>query len=231
MSSKFLLFTSLLTLLMDLAWSPTSHAAIFDAVADFETNTTNPNSVWSYGYDPASISDYQFHQFDQRISYGDLVLWQDSNYVSYLTPTVYKNLGSSAIYGVLPGQVALHPGPASYGDAAILRFTAPQSTTYNVLGQFFAGDGGETDAQIVRNGSLFQSLGSTTNNPNFGISNLFLATGDTLDFVIGNSGSFSADSTPVVLQISTAVPEPLTLLGAGTALLFGVRFKRHTNKN
>jgi hypothetical protein len=217
---------------MDLAWSPTSHAAIFDAVADFETNTTNPNSVWSYGYDPASISGYQFRPFDQRISDGYLVFWQDSNYVSYNTPSIYKNLGSSTIYGVLPGQVALHPGPASNGDAAILRFTAPQSTTYDVLGQFFVGDPyGDTDAQIVRNGSLFQSLGSTTNNPNFGISNLFLATGDTLDFVIGNSGSYAGDSTPVVLQISTAVPEPLTLLGAGTAVLFGVMFKRHTNKN
>jgi hypothetical protein len=107
----------------------------------------------------------------------------------------------------------------------------PSQQLSNVLGQFFAGDGGETDAQIVRNSSLFQSLGSTTYNPNFSISNLFLATGDTLDFVIGNSGSFSADNTPVVLQISTAVPEPLTLLGAGTAVLFGVMFKRHTNKN
>jgi hypothetical protein len=110
---------------MDLAWSPTSHAAIFDAVADFETNTTNPNSVWSYGYDPASISGYQLRPFDQRISDGYLVFWQDSNYVSYNTPSIYKNLGSSTIYGVLPGQVALHPGPASNGDAAILRFTAP----------------------------------------------------------------------------------------------------------
>ena len=230
MSSKFLLFTSLLTLLMDLAWSPTSHAAIFDAVADFETNTTNPNSVWSYGYDPASISGYQLRPFDQRLSDGYLVFWQDSNYVSANTPTIFKNLGSSTIYGVLPGQVALHPGPVGNSDAAILRFTAPQSTTYDVLGQFFVGDFGETDAQIVRNGGLFQSLGSTTNNPNFSISNLFLSTGDTLDFVIGNGGGYSGDSTPVVLQISTAVPEPLTLLGAGTAVLFGVMFKRHTNK-
>ena len=231
MSSKFLLFTSLLTLLMDLAWSPTSHAAIFDTSVDFETNTTNPNSVWSYGYDPASISGYQFRPFDQRTDGGYYVGWTDSTYISSGAPAIWKNLGSSTIYGVLPGQVSLHPGPASNGDAAILRFTAPQSTTYDVLGQFFGGDSGDTDAQIVRNDSLFQSLGSTTNNPNFSISNLFLATGDTLDFVIGNGGSFSADSTPVVLQISTAVPEPLTLLGAGTAVLFGVMFKRHTNKN
>jgi hypothetical protein len=129
MSSKFLLFTSLLTLLMDLAWSPTSHAAVFDAVADFETNTTNPNSVWSYGYDPASIPGYQLRPFDQRINGGYYVAWSDSTYVSLGAPAIWKNLGSSSAYGVLPGQVSLHPGPASYGDAAIFRFTAPQSTT------------------------------------------------------------------------------------------------------
>ncbi|MDD5124329.1 hypothetical protein [Methylovulum sp.] len=36
-------------------------ATTYDATNDFTANTTsNPNGVWGYGYDPASVAGYQF---------------------------------------------------------------------------------------------------------------------------------------------------------------------------
>jgi len=182
-------------------------ATSWDATKDFTAKTTvNPNGVWSYGYDPAATAGYQFKAFN-KLSGTTLPIWNDSAYTSLLAPNFVKNLSTSSTFGILPGQISIHPGPVASGDAAILRFKAPIAAIYALNGQFFAGDGGETDAKIVKNGNLsvpLKTLGITSTNPAFSISGLELAVGDTIDFVVGNQGSFNSDSTPLTVQITSA---------------------------
>jgi hypothetical protein len=204
-----------------LAFQPSSASAQWNAATDFNAATfTNPNSVWSYGYDPAAIAGYQLKLFNLFTTTGAFpIAWQDSTYVSLSTPTFAKNTSSSILFGAQPGQIALHPGPAANGDAAILRFTAPQSGQYSIIAQFLAGDAGETDALIVLNNNIaspLSNLGITSLNPTYSVAALALSAGDTVDFVVGNRGFYNGDTTPLSVLIS-AVPEPsntaLTVLG------------------
>ncbi len=218
-------------LLGALNFSAVNAATIWDSANEFTPlTTTNPNGVWSYGYNPASIAGYQFKAFDlfSVVAYGGSGPgWVDSTYNVFTTPSLGKNVTSSPLYGIQPGQISLHPGVAANGDEAILRFIAPTTASYNINAQFFAGDGGETDAWIVKNG-LFTSplvaLGITSNNPVFSTSALLLAAGDSLDFVVGNHGSFSGDSTPLSVQISQVpLPGAAWLMLSGLVRLLGVK--------
>lgn len=203
------------------SWLP-AQAASWDAAADF-SSVSNPGPVWSYGYDPAALTGYQFKPFDLVVAESQAIAWRDSTYVSLGTPAFFKNVSGSTLNTVLPGQVGLHPGPAADDDAAILRFSAPQAGLYAINAQFLAGDFGETDAWVILNGnnlSPVATLGITSVNPTYTTSGLWLNAGDTLDFVVGNHGQYFNDTTPLTVQIS-AVPEPASaaLLAIGLLAL------------
>ena len=152
------------------------------------------------------------------------------------TPGIWKNDSGFTQYGILSGQLSLHPAENQYGfandNAAILRFTAQTDGSYDVNAQFFAGDGGDTIAWVVKNddfANAVASLGSTGGNPNY-IASLNLQAGDTLDFVVGHSSDdLWADNTPVSIAINAPVPEPETyaLMLAGHGLVgFAARRQR-----
>lgn len=193
------------------SFSQSAAATTWDADADFTpTSITNPNGVWSYGYDPAAVAGYQMKLFDNYVNSS----WGDQAYSISNTPLFWRDEN---------GQISLHPGQAANDDAAILRFTAPVTTNYIIASQFFSGNTGETDARVIKNGNLgspLASLGSTNTNPMYSTPSLYLAAGDTLDFVVGNRGDYGSDATPLSVSIS-AVPEPqsLLLLLAGLPLL------------
>lgn len=169
-----------------LSVSGLAQASTYDATADFQASNNSIGSVWSYGYSP-SATGYAMTLFD--ISTGSNT-WNKSGYITLGTPTIWKNTSGSTLYGVNPGQIALHPGPVANGDYAILRFTAPTSANYTVTGQFFAGDSGSMNGGIVLNGNLanpLQYFSSTTDASFFSPLSLALTSGQTLDFVVGNN--------------------------------------------
>jgi len=181
--------------------------ATYDATTGFNT-TSNPAGAWSYGYSALGGAGYALTPFDLPSGSG----WNKSGYMTSGTPAVWKNTGASAQYGVGPGQLSLHPGPTANGDYAILRFTAPADGLYKVTGQFFAGDSGSMSGSVVLNGNLFQPLqhfASTTDASVFSFAPVQMTSGATLDFVVGNNGSFYSGNTPLSVVVeSVAVVEP-----------------------
>lgn len=198
-----------------------AQATTYDATADYQT-VNNPSGVWSYGYSPLGGTDYAMTLFDAHVGADNA--WVKAGYINDGTPSVWKNLTGPARNGVGLGQLSLHPGPVSWGDYAILRFTAPTEGTYAVTGQFFAGDWGSMSGSIVLDGNLLaplQYFAATTDGSVFAPLSLPLLGGKTLDFVVGNNGSYSWGNTPLSVTIDgvAAVPEPesyaMMLVGLG----------------
>ncbi|MBI3349607.1 MAG: LEPR-XLL domain-containing protein, partial [Burkholderiales bacterium] len=180
----------------------------YDATADFKTSG-NPAGAWTYGYSAQGGAGYALTPFD--VVSGSA--WNKAGYVTLGTPAAWKNTSGNAQYGVGAGQIALHPGPTANGDYAILRFTAPAAGLYTVTGQFFAGDSGSMSGSVVRNGNLLQPLqyfASTNDASVFTFAPLQMASGETLDFAVGNNGSFYSGNTPLSVAIqATAAAAPV----------------------
>lgn len=207
-----------------LSTSSLVQAATYDATSDFQTSSNSFGNVWSYGYSSSSTS-YSMTLFDTAVG-GNA--WIMNGYNTLGTPAIWQNTTGSTAYGVTPGQISLHPGPAAYGDFTILRFTAPSSDNYTITGQFFVGDFGSMNGSIVLNGDIanpLQYFSNTTDASFFAPLALNMASGQTLDFVVGNNGNFYYGNTPITASISTSavpVPAAIWLLGSGLLSLVGV---------
>jgi hypothetical protein len=200
-------------------------AAVYDAATDLTpAHTTNPNGVWSYGYDPAGAG-YGFKAFDTFTAAGPFLLWTDSTYIHSGDPLAGKNISDTTATWVPPGMMVLHPGPAAYEDNAILRFTAPATGYYDARFQVFRGDAGTTFAWIVHNGNLatpLAALGSTDADPLYHDAHLALQAGDTLDVVVGNGGVYYGDTTPLTATIANSSAPPVPEPAAGFSMLAGL---------
>ncbi|MYN44686.1 PEP-CTERM sorting domain-containing protein [Pseudoduganella sp. FT93W] len=199
-----------------------------DLAADFSASASpqSSSSTWTYGYSSSAGASYSMILFDSASGNG----WSMSSYNTLGTPAVWKNTNPYSVAGVAPGQVSLHPGPVSNGDVAIVRFTASSAGSYSVAGRFFAGDSGDMSAAVILNSDALhplQSFASTNNSPALSVFTQYLGAGQTLDFVVGNNGSFYSGNTPLELTV-TAVPEPAgyVMMLAGGLLLGGIARRR-----
>jgi hypothetical protein len=185
---------------------------IFDPTSEFQ-GEKNPGGAWGYGYSVGGGSLYSFIAFDahgnDQVGVDPKSIWTKSDYIVLGAPAIWRNLTSTAMFGVRPGQVSLHAGPRPRGDFAVLRFTAPHNADsgtrqpYRVTGRFFAGDGGNTTAFIVKNEDIsnpLRAFDSTDDSPGFSLVET-LSAGDTLDFVVGNNGSNVFGNTPLEVTL------------------------------
>jgi hypothetical protein len=207
-TSKFGFGSIIAAVVLSAAATQTHANTTYDATTDFSL-VSNPNGVWSYGYSHLTAPSYAFTPFNSVSG----TLWEDSSYNTLSTPSVFLNNTGGIVNGVAPGQISLNPGPVPNGDFAIVRFTAPTAGTYDVNGQFYAGDVGAMNGYIVLAGNLgtpLETFVNTTNSSIFTPLSLPMTSGETLDFVVGNGGgSFYSGDTPLTATI-TAVPLPTT---------------------
>ncbi len=180
-------------------------ATTWDVTADFSLSS-NPNGVWSYGW-----SDGTLHLYDTASGQ-----WYDSgHHGGDYTPTIWKNVSSSMAYGVLPGEVSLHPG--SSGEWSVARWTSPISGTVTINGWFGAGDLGSMSYAIYENGKQEFYKPYASGNESFNLTAV-VTSGTTIDFMVGEAYAYG--NTPLHATIATVVPIPsaILLLGPG---LFG----------
>ena len=167
----------------------------YNAAADFSTTNGNPNGVWSYGYGDA---------FTPYVD-SDIQHWWIAG-APLGVPSIWLNDSDSAIHGVAPGQVSIHPSV----EPSILRFTAPRASIYTITGEFYAGNTGVMEPGIRQGDSwLWEAVDAGA----FDLRTEMNA-GETLDFVVRPNGTdFFSGDTPIEVTIAGAAPQTLSLGG------------------
>jgi hypothetical protein len=135
-------------------------------------------------------------------------------------------------YGVPGTDLLMHPGGDTNNAFVIVRYTFSEddladSSTVSIIGSFrdevgkTSGDpGGSITAEIYLNASsLFSTTGSvgrlSQSNGTFNVTDLTVAVGDTISFVVGNNGLLNGDETALTGKILAQVGSaPVILPGA-----------------
>lgn len=192
------------------------HIPTWDAAADF-TLASNPNGQWSYGWIPSLSDAYTFNLYNLPNIYSQSILerWSTTETTPELS-VVYNDTDQSQSYGgpVLPGQLALHPGPN--GQKSIVRWIAPKEDCYSISTLFYPIGGGGTDVHVLRNrSSLF--IDEVTNSSKQYSTTMWLNSGDILDFIVGygSNCSYASDAT----GLDAVIMEALNVTGLNDAKL------------
>jgi hypothetical protein len=188
----------------------------YDAVGDFST-TSNPTGPWSYGWKPTPGGAFTLSAVENSSIYQGIDLWEGTDYcgVEALRPFVGLNhTGATLNYASGVSQPAnmlvLHP--SCTGKFSVLRWTAPTTGSFNIVGLFQGIDtrNTTTDVHVMQNSAtalLNASIDGFGNQVAFNFSRL-LSAGDTLDFVVGvgSNGTFWNDSTGLAVTITPVGP-------------------------
>lgn len=197
-------------------------ATIYDAAADFSP-TSNPNGVWSYGSSTTLGSAFILGTTSGNTSGIDYWI---NDWFSAAPSVTHNGTGSAITVAFItwgPGQLGFHPGPSS--EYAIVRFTAPDTSLYDLASSFSGLDStiSGTDVYVLLNSaSIFDgTVTSFGSGPSFA-TQLSLAAGDTVDFVVGDLDGNHFNDTTGLSATLTAVPEPSSLALVATGVLGAV---------
>jgi hypothetical protein len=225
-------------------FSSATMAATFDVLADFNDSATQPavGNPWTYGTETSPGAGFALlPNFGNATCSGtgcgeQLVGGSVDNYYQDFTfsgASVGKvatgnNLTIDGSPLLIPDDVLIMlAGSADYHTTnfVVTRFTAPYAETFSISGSFSDLQQASVNVTLVINGatpfsSSFDGSSAHQGDIPFLITNVSLAAGGTVDFVVDSLGQQSDDAVGLTAQIST-VPGPI--VGAGLpGLLAGV---------
>lgn len=217
---------------------PITKASTFNIVSGF-SGSANPNGVWSYYYDLASLTPYSAStQSVSNFEGSGVAGWDDGLGEPDFTDIGVNNTGSNLTVcgtcSIPTGYIFTDPE----GIGTEILFTAPSAGNYVISGNFMGADEGQNshpveilDDGAVKFSSTISSFGGTES---FDLSESLNA-GDTIafDVLTGSTGcSFCNLTTGIQGTISgttTATPEPSSLfvcVGAAALILILERKRR-----
>jgi len=186
-------------------------AATWDVTTQFSV-TNNPAGVWSYGWEAPGVLNTELHRYDTTVPTfwpPDSIQWYDLNHnlSGDNTPTIWLNSSGYEAYGVLPGQVGLHPGVD--GSYSVARFTSPIAGLVDLIGFFGAGDYGAMSYYISINDTTTYSWVNDPNTEQFSSSQT-VKKGETIDFIVGfnTDYGYAYGNTPLSATITTRGQRP-----------------------
>jgi uncharacterized membrane protein len=165
----------------------------YSAVDQFSPHQ-NPNGAWSYGYTVTLGSPLTLYTIQGTTCCSNQIGWFGPFGPAPGYPLVTDN-------EFVPSQsLDMDPGPE--GEYSIVRWTAPQNGTWDIVGDFFGTGVTTTDVHILRDGvSIYDNFVNASDVHNFGLT-LKLTAGDTIDFAVGFGGAFGGDPTGLQAVIS-----------------------------
>jgi hypothetical protein len=198
---------ALLLILGMLVGNVDANIITFDAKAYFTEANASSGGVapWSYG---SSTSPTEVVHVYTAADYSDSLYPQLYGLGPGYNPGIFY---SRQAWNSFPADTLfLHSGPEiEKVNFAVLRFTAPTTSVYDVDVRWFAGDPGAVDVYLVRNGQdILKSDIGTSDDGSYLNQSLSLSVNETLELRLGPGDGFAGDSTPIKMTISTAVPEP-----------------------
>jgi len=228
--------------LLFFAVASNSWAQTFDPAAAYEqgwTTSSNPNSVWSYGYslglgDPVTLYDSTSLNSHGSNNGPYAQYWVSSTVNIGNSPSAEFNNGPAyddTNVDFLANQFVLVAGIG--GQYSDLVFTAPTSGIYSIAGNF-RGDqyGVDTAVGLTANGAvLFNSSVAAEGQTAPFDTEVSLTSGNTVVFSAVRIGG--KENTGLSATITTlAVPEPgtIALLGVSAVSLAGLAWRRRRTK-
>ena len=150
-------------------------------------------------WDLSGVNDTVFSKLDIWHSQASREPWATLNPSDQPLPTPFN-------FTWPPRQVALHPGP--HGQYSVVRWTSPATDRYSIAATFTGLFHATTDVHLFHNDRpQFTSRLNIGGSPNTVThkSELALAKGDTIDFVVGwGNGNYGSDSTALTATITAA---------------------------
>lgn len=222
-------------------------ATVYDAVADFSTSSNTASSTWSYR---TSVNAAHDGNYTLLPNFGPFAGFTGppsgtAGWAAAGVPAIglnttgadqyFTGFGPGAQFTWPAGALFMHPGsptlavvswlsPAALTLAISFRFAdldANPSYTDGVAWAVEKNSGGGTLANGV--------IGNGGNSGTLSVSNVTVAAGDRIHFIVGGTGDFQGDSTRLLATITASpVPEPASwALGlAGAAVLLARRLSR-----
>jgi hypothetical protein len=173
-----------------------SAGAAWNAAGNFSTTNGNPNGAWTYG----AVESSTFYLDDYVGGGPSPAYWYEANEAH-----VWVNTLSTEQYGILPGQLSLHPG--TDGGASVIRWTAPAGVTpfVQVQGQFSQGDSATKQVGIFVDGipTVTTPYWQSVDSGAFDFS-LPVTPGATIDFA--SWGAWISGDTALDVSITSLVP-------------------------
>lgn len=189
------------TLLLMFSLTPKDRAQespqVFSAVDQFSL-TQNPNAPWSYGFTDGLGGPFTLYTINGTAGPSGALFQGWYGPFGGGFPLVQTNDSIRNISYIL-----LHPfAPSFY---SVVRWTAPTSGTFDLLGLFVGLDKATTDVHVLKNGrSVFDGQIKAQIDTSIFDGHLYIMKGDTIDFAVGVGidGSFDFDSTGLKATIT-----------------------------